>query len=366
MTDYYATLGVDRGATQDEIKRAYRKLARQYHPDTNPHDPTAEERFKEVSEAYEVLNDPARRERYDMFGDSRGESPFGFGDLGDIMETFFGTSPFGGVRRRRGPERGGDLATSLVVTLEEAARGTEKVVTIEDLVTCGRCKGSGCEPGTFKVRCERCSGSGAVQQMQRSIFGTVMTSRTCGACTGAGEMPASPCRNCGGRGIMPGSQKITVAVPPGVREGTTLRLGGRGRAGERGGPAGDLFVQISVERHPVFDRVDDDLHCTVSVPFTVATLGGEVAIPTLDGDQTVHIDAGTRSGTQHKLRGRGSARLGGRGQGDVVAHLVVEVPRNPSAEERELIARLAEVRGETVDADRSIVSKIKGAVRKTR
>ncbi len=367
-TDYYEILGVGRGATQDEIKRAYRRLAREHHPDTNQGDTASEERFKKINEAYEVLSDPTRRERYDMYGDARAESPFGFGDLGDIMETFFGGSPFGGggARRRRGPERGEDLATHVAITLEEAAHGSERTITVDDLVSCARCSGNGCEPGTFKVKCDRCGGTGSIRSTQRSIFGTMMTTRTCGTCAGAGEIPASPCKECGGRGILPGRTNVTVAVPPGVRHGTTLRLAGRGRAGERGGPAGDLYVEIGVERHPVFDRVEDDLHCAVSVPFTVATLGGRVMIPTLDGEEEVHLDAGTQSGTHHRLRGRGVPHLGGRGAGDVVANLVVEVPRALDAEEREIVARLAELRGEVVDEDRGIVSKIKGAVRKNR
>ena len=194
MTDYYAVLGVDRSASAEDIKRAYRRLARQYHPDANPQDPRGEERFKQISEAYEVLNDPARRERYDTFGDARGESPFGFGDFGDIMETFFGGSPFGfGTGRRRGPERGGDLAVGLEISLEEAARSTEKQVTIDDLVACARCNGSGSEPGTFKIRCDRCAGAGTIRATQRTILGTVMTQRPCTTCRGAGEVPAAPC-----------------------------------------------------------------------------------------------------------------------------------------------------------------------------
>jgi molecular chaperone DnaJ len=368
MTDYYAVLGVDRSASSEDIKRAYRKLARQYHPDANPQDPHAEDRFKALGEAYEVLADPARRERYDMFGDARGESPFGFGDLGDIMETFFGGSPFGfGGGRRRGPERGGDLAVRLEITLAEAARGTDKDVTVDDLISCTRCSGSGSEPGTFKVRCDRCAGTGAIRATQRTILGTVVTQRTCTACGGAGEVPAAPCSECGGRGIVRGRQTVTVHVPAGVRSGVSLRVAGRGRAGERGAQGGDLYVEIAVKPHEVFDRVEDDLYCTVFVPFTVAALGGDVVVPTLDGDERVRIEPGMQSGSQHKLRGRGAAHLDGRGQGDVVANLIVEVPRRLDEEQREIIARLAEVRGEAVDeAGRGFVSKLKDALRKER
>ncbi|MCA1832535.1 MAG: molecular chaperone DnaJ [Actinomycetota bacterium] len=369
MTDYYQLLELDRGASAEDIKRAYRRLARQYHPDANAGDPASEERFKQISQAYEVLSDPGRRQRYDQFGDERGGSPFGFGDLGDIMETFFGGSPFGfgGGGRGRGPERGGDLATSLSITLEEAARGTEKQVTIDDLISCERCKGNGSEPGTFKVRCDRCAGTGAIRSQQRTILGTVMTQRVCGTCNGAGEMPASPCTSCGGNGVVRGSQTVTIEIPAGVRSGMSMRVAGRGRAGERGAPAGDLYVEISVTPHSSFDRVEDDLYCTVSVPFTVATLGGEVVIPTLEGDERVRIDAGTQSGSQHKLRGRGAAHVNGRGHGDVVANLIVEVPRKLNDDEREIIAKLAQVRGDPVDEESpGLVSKLKGALRKDR
>lgn len=369
MTDYYAILGVARDASQEDIRSAYRRLARRHHPDTNAGDAASEERFKQVTEAYEVLADPARRQRYDMFGDARGESQFGFGDLGDIMETFFGgASPFGtGARsRRRGPERGEDLVFDVQLKLEEAARGCEKQVTVDDLIACERCTGSGSEPGTFKVRCGRCGGSGAIRSTQRTILGTMMTSRTCPTCSGDGQTPASPCTRCRGSGVMRGTQTVPVKVPAGVADGMSLRVGGKGRAGPRGGPAGDLYVRIGVKRHKVFDRVQDDLHCTVSIPFTVATLGGDASVPTLEGEDKLRIEAGTQSGTQLRLRGRGVAHLNDRGSGDIVATLVVETPRDLTAAEREIVARLAALRGESIDEASGIVSKLRGALRKER
>lgn len=370
MPDYYAILGVPRDAGNEDIKRAYRRLARQYHPDANP-DPAAEERFKQVVEAYEVLSDPERRNRYDTFGDDR-QAPFGggfggFGDLGDIMESFFGGSPFGSRRRRAGPERGEDLAMSIEIALPEAAHGTDTTVSLDDLVACERCHGAGTEPGTSKVRCDRCSGRGVIQHQQRTILGTVMTSRTCPTCNGEGEMPASPCHQCSGVGVVRGRISATVHVPGGITDGMSLRVAGKGRPGSRGGPPGDLYVRVSVRPHPIFQRDGDDLHCAVSVPFTVAALGGDVTVPTLEGDERAHVDAGTQPGETLRLRGRGCEHLEGRGAGDVVVHLDVEVPRKLDGESRDLVARLAELRGETVDEPAAgFVGKIKDSFRKQR
>jgi molecular chaperone DnaJ len=369
MADYYGILGVARDATTDDIKRAYRRLARQYHPDANPQ-PGAEERFKEIVEAYEVLSDPERRRRYDTFGDER-EGAFGgfggFGDLGDIMETFFGGSPFGSRRRRAGPERGEDLAVGIEVSLDQAAHGTDTEVSVDDLVACERCSGAGTEPGTFKVRCDRCGGRGVIQHQQRTILGTVMTSRPCPACDATGEVPASPCHNCNGTGVVRGRITATVHVPGGITDGMSLRLAGKGRPGSRGGPPGDLYARVRVRPHPVFQRDGDDLHCAVSVPFTIAALGGEVIVPTLEEEERVHVDAGTQPGETLRLRGRGCDHLEGRGAGDLVAHLDVEVPRNLDPESRELVARLAELRGETVDEPATgFVGRIKESFRKQR
>jgi molecular chaperone DnaJ len=346
--DLYALLGVARGASPEEIKRAYRKLAREYHPDTSSHG-DAEERFKQISAAYEILSDPGRRERYDMFGTADAAPNFGgFGDLGDLMETFFG-SGFG-TRRQRGPrpaaQRGADLETTLKLSFREAAFGMTKDVSVYAAATCETCTGSGCAPGTFRVRCEACAGSGEVRSVQRSIFGTMMTSRSCGRCDGTGQVAADPCRTCGGDGRSNVARSVSVEVPGGVEHGTTLRVRGRGEAGIRGGEAGDLYVHMSVDSDPVFHREADDLVCRLSVPLTQAILGAQILVSSLDGEEIIKIPPGTQPGAVVRLGGKGIQRLGGRGRGDLVIHLDIEIPRRLSAEQRAIVEQLAEARNE--------------------
>jgi molecular chaperone DnaJ len=343
--DLYEVLGVRRDATQEEIKRAYRRLARQYHPDANP-DPQAAERFKEINAAYEVLSDPVKRQRYDLYGDAEARPvDAGFGDFSDIVSSFFDAA-FGTRTRRRpaGPARGADLSLRLELDLEEAVRGCRKTVTVDVVRACDRCRGSGCEPGTFRTRCASCAGTGEVRTVGRSIFGTVMSARPCGVCGGGGEVPAVPCRDCGGRGRVEREEDIPIEVPAGVDDGTTLRLSGLGEAGARGGPAGDLYVEIAVRPHPVFVRRGDDLVCQLTIPFPLAALGGEVPIETLDGEEVLRIPPGTQPGTVLRLRGRGAPRLGGRGRGDLLVHVQVEVPTRLSARERQLLEELARLR----------------------
>jgi molecular chaperone DnaJ len=360
--DLYEILGVRRDATSDEIKRAFRQLARQYHPDANP-DPGSEERFKEINAAYEVLSDPAKRERYDLYGDATAAPGFsGFGDLGDIMESFFGAA-FGRGRTRPGaPARGADLSLHLDLEFTEAVFGTSKTVTVDVLRACERCNGTACEPGTFKVRCERCGGTGEQRTVQRSIFGQVVSSRQCPACDGAGQVPAAPCTACLGHGRVTVADAIEITVPAGVQDGTAMRLDGRGEAGVRGGPGGDLYVQFGVKPHPVFVREGDHLVCSLRIPFTVAALGADVPVETLDGKDTVHVPAGTQPGTVLRLRGKGVPRLGGGGRGDLLLQVVVEVPTKMRPEEQEMLARFADMRGEQTDGvAKGIVDRIKGA-----
>jgi molecular chaperone DnaJ len=361
--DHYAVLGVGRGATSEEIKRAFRQLARQYHPDANP-SPDAEARFKEINTAYEILSDPVKRERYDVYGDSDAQPGFSqFGDLGDLMESFFGAA-FGRTRTRArpgGPARGADLSLHLELDFTEAVFGATKTVTLDALRTCERCNGTACEPGTFRTRCARCGGTGELRAVQRSIFGQVVSSRTCGACDGAGEVPAAPCTACAGRGRIEAEDAIEITVPAGVQDGTALRLDGRGEGGVRGGPNGDLYVQLGVRPHPVFMRDGDHLMCALRVPFTVVALGADVPIETLDGEDTVHVAAGTQPGTLLRLPGKGVPRLGGRGRGDLIVQIGVEVPGKLRAEERELLEKLAEVRGEQTGGARGILDRIKDA-----
>ena len=362
--DLYGVLGVDRGASSEDIKRAFRALARQYHPDANP-DPGAEARFKEINAAYEVLSDPVKRQRYDTFGDANANQGFGnFGDLGDLMETFFG-SAFGGRGRGRpgGPMRGADLSMRIELAFEEAVFGTTKSVRIDVLRACERCNGTACEPGTYKSRCDRCGGTGELRQTQRSIFGQVVSSRPCPACDGAGEIPAVPCTACHGRGRIDTNESIDIEVPPGIDHGSTLRLDGRGEAGVRGGPAGDLYVQTLVRPHAVFDRDGDDLVCSLTVPFTTAALGDEVPIQTLDGDDTIRVDAGTQPGALLRMRGKGVPRLGGRGRGDLIVQIDVEVPRRLGPEERDLLTKLADARSEQQGDVKGILGRIKDALR---
>jgi len=349
VKDLYEVLGVARDATEEDIKRAYRKLARELHPDVNRHDPDAEERFKEVGAAYEVLSDPAKRRQYDMWGQT-GAQPdlFPFGDLTDIFDVFFG-----GGRRQRGRRtrvaRGADLQALVSLTLEEAAFGVTKDVPLDSLAVCERCQGNGCEPGTSPSRCRRCGGAGEIQDMQRSIFGTVMTSRPCAQCEGTGEEIAEPCRQCRGDGRTSKRTVVSVEVPPGVADGLELRVSGAGDAGRSGGMPGDLYVRTHVEPHQRFERRGNDLVAVLDLPFTLAALGGEVELGTLDGPEHVRVDAGAVSGQTVRLKGRGVPNLGRRGRGDLYLVFHVETPEPRSKEERELVERLAEIRGERLE-----------------
>ena len=348
VKDLYEVLGVGRDATADDIKRAYRRLARELHPDVNQHDPQAEERFKEVSAAYEVLSDPAKRRQYDMWGQT-GAQPdlFPFGDLTDIFDVFFGGR---GGRRSRGRRtrvaRGTDLQTAVVLTLEEAAFGTTKDIPVDSLSVCDRCAGTGANPGTQPATCRRCGGSGEIQNMKRSIFGTVMIAHPCGQCEGTGEEIAEPCAQCRGDGRVSKRQVVGVDVPAGVADGLELRISGGGDAGRAGGMAGDLYVHVQVEPHDLFVRRGNDLNTVLILPFTLAALGGDVELHTLDGPEHLKVDAGTVSGQTVRLKGRGVPNLGRRGRGDLFVTMHVDTPEPKSKEERRLIERLAELRGE--------------------
>jgi len=350
MPDLYAVLGVTPDASPDEIRSAYRRLARELHPDVNG-DPGAERRFKEITAAYETLSDPERRRRYDAFG-SGGIAPdtFPFGDFGDLFDVFFGRGMGVGTRRRPSRrshrQRGRDLLTSLDLQFEEAVFGADKEVEIEALAACARCGGFGTEPGTALTRCTRCGGSGQLQETGRSIFGTVMTSRPCPACEATGEVAASPCRECAGVGLRPARRRVPVEVPPGVDDGMQLRIPDAGEDGRAGGPSGDLGITLRVRPHPVFERQGSDLACTLSVPMTRAALGGEVRIETLEGPETIRLAPGTAGGTLHCLKGRGVPHLRRRGRGDLLVTVVVETPKPKSRQEKRLIEQLAETRGE--------------------
>ena len=358
--DYYEVLAVNRTDSEEEIKKSYRRLARQFHPDANPDDPDAEEKFKEIAQAYGVLSDPGRRADYDKYGHAK--VPTGGFDPFDIFASFFGRDPFGSYARGGEGRRGNDLVLEMEVSLEEVVLGASRTVTIRNLATCGTCQGSGCEPGTAPERCPQCSGTGAVRQVGRSIFGNVMTSFTCPTCRGSGERIASPCRECGGDGRVQQPDEIPITVPPGVDDGMQLRLSGRGEAGRRGAGRGDLFVTIRVASHERFRRAGDDLLTTLGVPMTQATLGGSAEIQTFEGPATIAVAPGTQPGKVVRLKGRGVPRLGrGVGRGDLLVEIAVTIPTQLSDEESKLLRRLAALRGEEVDEEHGLLGKIRSA-----
>ncbi|NLV78314.1 MAG: molecular chaperone DnaJ [Rhodococcus sp.] len=333
--DYYGTLGVSKDATDQEIKRAYRKLAREHHPDVNP-DESAQVRFQEISAAYEVLSDPEKRRIVDMGGDplasagSAGAGGFtgaGFGGLGDVFEAFFGGSAGGGRGPRGRVQPGADSLLRTRLTLDECATGITKSVTVDTAILCDACTGSGTHGDSKPVRCATCGGAGEVQSVQRSFLGQVMTSRPCPTCRGAGETIPDPCRKCGGDGRVRARREITVKVPAGVGNGMRIRLAGQGEVGPGGGPAGDLYVEVIEQQHDVFVRDGDDLHCTIRVPMVDAALGTSVTLETiLDGAVEVTVDSGTQPGSVAVLRGHGMPKLRSSARGDLHAHLEVVVP----------------------------------------
>jgi molecular chaperone DnaJ len=345
--DYYAALGVRRDASPEEIKKAYRRLARELHPDVNP-DRETQERFKEVTSAYEVLSDPQKREMYDLGGDPLGAAGgftagAGFG-FSDIMDAFFGGATSRGPRSRR--RRGQDALIRLDVDLHEAAFGATKEIHVETAVACPSCHGAGTAPGTSPRTCSVCGGRGEVQQVARSFLGQVMTSRPCAACHGFGTVIPTPCGECGGEGRVRIRRALKVKVPAGVDTGTRIQLAGEGEVGPGGGPPGDLYVEIVERPHPVYTRRGDDVHCTVSLPMTAAALGTTIELDTLDGPEQLDVLPGTQSGQVVVLADRGVGHLRGAGRGDFVVHIEVQTPTRLDAEQEELLARLAELRGE--------------------
>ena len=353
-TDYYGVLGLARGASDSDIKKAYRRLARDLHPDVNP-DPEAKERFQEVSRAYQALTDPEKRRIVDLGGDpfdtggGAGGSPFGnagFGGLGDIMDAFFG----GGMGTARGPRSrvraGGDALIRLELDLDETVFGTTKDITVDTAVLCDTCAGAGTAAGTHPTTCATCSGRGEVQSVQRSFLGQVVSSRVCPTCEGTGQVIPDPCPKCGGDGRVRARRTISVKVPAGVEDGMRIRLTGHGEVGPGGGPAGDLYVEINERPHPVFTRDGEDLHCRVTLPMTAAALGTTLSLTTLDGEEDVDVRPGTQSGTVLTLRGRGAPRLRATGRGNLMVHVEVETPTRLDAEQEKLLRELAALRGE--------------------
>jgi molecular chaperone DnaJ len=371
--DAYEVLGVERGADERAIKKRFRVLARELHPDVNSSG-DAEEQFKEAAEAYEVLSDPERRAIYDRYGwdglDSRGKAPHahGFGSFADIFDAFFGGDPFGGGGRGGGPGpiQGGDVGVEVQITLEQAARGASVEVAYDAVETCDRCHGNRAEPGTPIETCDRCGGTGQLQAVSRTAFGQLVRTRACDVCGGEGKVARTPCSECGGRGTRARRRTLDVDVPAGIADGQRIRLSGHGHAGERGGPPGDLYVLVGVAEDERFVRDGNDLVTVVDVPAPLAALGTAVTVPTLDGDEEIEIEPGTQPGTVVTLRGLGMPQIGRGRRGDQQVVLNVVIPRNLDDRQRELLGELASSLTDRNVADperESLVDKVRRALR---
>ena len=355
--DYYEVLGVTKGASEDEIKKAYKKMARKYHPDLNPGDKAAEEKFKEVNEAYEVLSDPDKKARYDQYGHAGVDPNFGaggfdgagfdFGDLGDIFGSFFGGG-FGGGQRRNpnAPQRGESIRASVSVSFTDAAFGCEKSVTLERSEMCGTCKGNGCAPGTTPEVCPDCHGTGTVQVRRQTPMGVFASNGPCRKCGGTGRLIHQPCPDCRGGGTVRKRKTIQVTIPAGIDHGQTISLRGQGNAGKNGGPAGDLLITVMVQPHDLFRRDGVDVFCEAPITFTQAVLGAELEIPTIDGKVKYSIPEGTQTGTVFRLKGKGIPVLNGRGRGDQYVTVTIETPRNLNKEQKEALRKFSETVGE--------------------
>ncbi len=346
--DYYAVLGVSRTSSPEEIKRAYRKLARELHPDVNP-DAATQERFKEVTAAYEVLSDPAKKEVFDLGGDPFGNGGNGFGaganfGFGDIMDAFFGGTSSRGPRPRQ--RRGQDALIRIELDLAETTFGTTRDLQVDTAIGCPTCQGAGTSPGTLPTTCEICKGRGEVQQVQRSFLGQVMTSRPCPQCAGFGTVIAHPCVECAGDGRIRTRRSLTVKIPAGVDTGTRIQLTGEGEVGSGNGPAGDLYIEVTERPHAMFQRHGDDLHCTVTLPMTAAALGTTVTLETLDGPEGIDVHPGTQSGQVIPLYGKGVTHLRAGGRGDLLVHVDVETPTKLDERQEQLLMELAKARDE--------------------
>jgi molecular chaperone DnaJ len=360
--DYYEVLGLQRGASLDDIKKSYRKLAVKYHPDKNPGDPEAEERFKEAAEAYGVLSDDEKRARYDRFGHQGmsgmgGFDPNQFSDFGDILGDLFGFGDFFGTRGRRSTRaaRGNDLRYDLTLEFTEAVWGKEITLDVPRSATCTTCNGSGAKPGTQPVTCTGCAGRGQIRYSQ----GFFAVARTCPQCGGAGKVIKDPCATCGGAGRVHEEKKISVKIPAGVDDGSRLRVAGEGEAGFNSGPAGDLYVFINVRDHEKFSRRDYDIHSEQPISITQAALGGEISTETIDGPESLRVPPGTQPAQVFRLRGKGVPFLDGTGRGDHYVHMGVRVPTSLNDAQRALLEQLAALEGETPLSEKRMLDKVK-------
>lgn len=357
--DYYEILGVNREADEKEIKKAYRQKARKLHPDVNKDDPNAEENFKELSEAYEILSDPDKRARYDRYGHAGiNDNDFnfedfarggfgGFEDLSDIFDMFFG----GGMGRRQGPQRGADLQYRMQIDFEKAAFGGQEEISIPRTETCETCNGSGAKPGTSSKTCPTCQGVGQIRTTQQTPFGHFTQTRVCDRCGGEGRIVESPCPDCHGNGRVRRQRKITVNIPAGVSTGTRLRMPGEGEAGDRGAPGGDLYIVVQVKSHKIFTRKNDDLYCEVPINFVQATMGDEIEVPTLEGKVKFTIPEGTQPGTTFRLKNKGIAHLNGYGRGDEYIKVKVVIPKSLNEKQKELLMQFAEESGDEINPE---------------
>jgi molecular chaperone DnaJ len=365
-TDYYELLGVSKNASDEELRRAYRALARELHPDANGGDPVSEAKFKEVSTAYETLRDPERRRRYDMFGPEGARAGaggpgdiFGGGGIGDIFESFFG-NPFGG-QRQSGPRRGDDVEVVVELAFEEAVFGVERTVDFRGLATCVTCTGTGAAPGTSPITCLECAGTGQVRRVRQSILGQVVQAMPCQRCRGIGEIIESPCVTCHGDGRTVVDRSVTVEVPAGVDNGTTLRISNQGAPAIRGGVPGDLYVHLKVNAHDRFERSGVDLLTTVHLSVAQAALGTDVEIETLDSNEQMNVPSGTQTGREVRLRGQGVPHVRGRGRGDLHVRFVVDTPTNLTKAQEELLRQFAASRGEEVAQHGGLFSRIRSS-----
>lgn len=346
--DYYEVLGVSKGASDDELKKAFRKEAKKYHPDLHPGDKEAEEKFKEINEAYEVLSNPEKRQRYDQFGHAGVDPNYGaggggaysggFGDFGDIFSDIFGGGfGFGGGGRRNGPKRGNDVRQVVNVSFEEAAFGCKKKINITKMEGCPSCGGTGAKKGTSPETCQHCHGTGQIQTQQRTILGYMTNVTTCPHCHGTGKIIKEPCKDCRGTGKVRNSKTVEINIPAGIDNDQTMQLSGQGEPGERGGPNGDLLITVRVRPHEIFERRDNDVYLEMPISFVQAALGATLTVPTLDGAVEYDIPEGTQSGTRFRLRGKGIPFIRGKGRGDQYVTVTVEVPKNLSSRQKELL-----------------------------